>query len=115
MGSHLNCSLLMAPKHRARVLARSERFLKHQHGMLEEDEAEDDVLVVGGVHAPAQGVCHAPGVQPRSRWWRRHRPGSGWRQILFFALSPWSCLQVSRLGSTWRWLPLRSFDTDSED
>ena len=28
--------------------------------VLEEDETEDDVLVLGGVHAAAQGVGHAP-------------------------------------------------------
>ena len=32
--------------------------------VLEEDEAEDDVLVLGGVHAAPQGVRHAPQIRP---------------------------------------------------
>jgi hypothetical protein len=45
------------------------RFLGNEHGVqflegvgdvLEEDQAEDDVLVLGGVHAAAQRVGHLP-------------------------------------------------------
>ena len=36
------------------------RFLEGVGDVLEEDEAEDDVLVLGGVHAAAEGVGHAP-------------------------------------------------------
>ena len=35
-------------------------FLERVGDVLEEDQAKDDVLVLGGVHAAAQGVGHAP-------------------------------------------------------
>jgi hypothetical protein len=35
-------------------------FLKGVGDVLEEDQAEDDVLVLGGVHAAAEGVGHLP-------------------------------------------------------
>jgi hypothetical protein len=35
-------------------------FLEGVGDVLEEDEAEDDVLVLGRVHGAAQGVGHAP-------------------------------------------------------
>ena len=35
-------------------------FLKGVGDVLEEDEAKDDVLVLGGIHAAPQGIGHAP-------------------------------------------------------
>ena len=37
-------------------------LLESVRDVLEEDEAEDDVLVLGGVHVVAEGVGHAPEV-----------------------------------------------------
>jgi hypothetical protein len=33
--------------------------------VLQKDQAEDDVLVLGGVHRPAQGVRHLPELEPK--------------------------------------------------
>ena len=70
-------------------------FLESVGDVLEEDEAEDDVLVLGGVHAAAEGVGHAPelgaeveglagggasggyGVDPGKRWVWGHG-ATGW-------------------------------------
>ena len=39
-------------------------FLEGVGDVLEEDQAEDDVLVLGGVHAAPQGVGHPPQLGP---------------------------------------------------
>ena len=47
-------------RHQGRVL-----LLEGVANVLEEDEAEDHVLVLGGVHVVAEGVGHLPQVRPR--------------------------------------------------
>ena len=57
--------------------------------VLEEDQAEDDVLVLGRVHVAAQRVGHLPELRLRSRRWRRWLWLS--RHALVWAL--WSYLE----------------------
>ena len=43
-------------------------FLECVGDVLEEDQAEYDVFVFGGVHAPAEGVGHLPQTQTCNPW-----------------------------------------------